>query len=169
VEKVLIEQFNIVPDKARILASFSNGLIGWAIFASKDEDIVVERSGYIDNLVGLITTTLNKRFEFAARYAVLFGKDRDSVYQILDLGISLWRDLLLIKANTIDVIVNIDRVEELKNIADKLTAKEILDFIKNIDNACRQLEQNVNSRLVLEVLMLKMPSLVVKDQVRVRM
>ena len=68
-----------------------------------------------------------------------------------------WRDLLLVKSDCGEYIVNIDREEEIRMYADKFAASAIGNAIKSIQETMQQLDKNANARLALEVLMLNIP------------
>jgi DNA polymerase-3 subunit delta' len=64
----------------------------------------------------------------------------------------------LTKERCIQFITNIDRETVLQSYAERYSLTGIRGFIEAIREAVVQLEQNANPRLVLEVLMLNIPS-----------
>ena len=64
---------------------------------------------------------------------------------------------MLIKCGNSRWIVNADQEEVLRHQAQKSTAGSIQAFMRGISRTARELEQNANPRLALEVLLLKMP------------
>ena len=70
---------------------------------------------------------------------------------------------MLVKLGCHDIIANIDRKEELAEMAGSYRLAQIKAFIESIRSAAEQLRQNVNTRLALEVLMLDIPK---KKEVR---
>jgi len=86
-----------------------------------------------------------------------FSQNRGAVYEILDLWLDYWRDLMLVKVGCHDMITNIDRKDELAEMARGYRLAQIKSFIKSIQAAAEQLRQNVNPRLALEVLMIDIP------------
>lgn len=57
------------------------------------------------------------------------------------------------------MVVNIDHLTALEEVAKQLDIAQIIDFTTRLEKSLEQIQQNVNSRLVLEVLMLDMPNL----------
>jgi DNA polymerase III gamma/tau subunit len=53
--------------------------------------------------------------------------------------------------------MNIDRIGELTEQARQYSVDQVLDFILALEEASDQLGKNVNPRLALEALMLRMP------------
>jgi DNA polymerase-3 subunit delta' len=158
IEQALIEQWQVAPEKARVLSRLCRGSIGWAVSASRDESLVQERSQRLDELLGLNNASLDQRFAFAARLAAQFSKSRDSVEEALELWLGWWRDVLLTREECTQFIINIDRETVLRSHAECYSLAGIRGFMEAIREAVVQLGQNANPRLVLEVLMLSIPN-----------
>jgi DNA polymerase-3 subunit delta' len=151
------EKLHIEPERAGLLARLSHGCPGWALAAHGDENILRLRNEELNQLNGIIRADYEERFAYAARLAARFGQNRRAVYDVLELWLDYWRDLMLVKAGNDDMITNIDRKDELAGIAGSFRLAQIQAFIESIRSAALQLRQNVNPRLALEVLMLDMP------------
>jgi DNA polymerase-3 subunit delta' len=158
IEEELIQNRHIEPEKAGVLSRLCRGGIGWAITASQDEGLLTERSQRMDELQELVTAGLDRRFSFANRLATQYGKNRDSVEEILRLWLDWWRDLLLVRAGCAEFITNIDLKETVIRHSDLYDLAAIRGAIEAIRTAMVQLEQNANARLAVEVLMLSIPN-----------
>jgi DNA polymerase-3 subunit delta' len=154
IEQALIEHWKVAPEKAGLLSRLCHGGIGWAACAAQDESLVQERSQKLEELVSLSDASLDQRFAFAARLATQFSKNRDAVKEMLELWLEWWRDVILTEEGCIQFVTNVDREAILHNHAECYNLTGIRGFIEAIRDAQRQLEQNANPRLVLEVLML---------------
>jgi DNA polymerase-3 subunit delta' len=108
-------------------------------------------------LVDVIKADYEGRFDYVAQLAARFNQNRAAIYEVLDLWLDYWRDLLLVKLGGHDIITNIDRKNELIEMAGGYRLSQIKDYIESIRAAAEQLRQNVNARLALEVLMLDIP------------
>jgi len=158
IEQSLIEQWQALPEKARVLSRLCRGSIGWAVCAAHDESLAQERSQKLDELVSLNDASLERQFAFAAKLAAQFNKNRDSVEEMLELWLGWWRDVILTKEGCSQFITNIDKEAVLRNHAECYSLSGIRAFMESIREALGQLEQNANPRLVLEVLMLSIPN-----------
>lgn len=156
--KALIEKQGIEPERARLLAGLSHGCPGWALAAAGDENTLQRRHEEVNKLVEVIKDGYEGRFDYAARLAARFNQNRGAVYEVLERWLDYWRDLLLIKLGTHDMITNIDRKSELVEMAGDYSLTQIKEYIEGISKAAEYLHQNINVRLALEVLMLDMPS-----------
>jgi DNA polymerase-3 subunit delta' len=154
--QALVEKLNLKPEDARLLAGLSHGCPGWAITAA-DGKMLEKRSEELNQIIAMIKGDNEERFAYAAGLAAGFSKNRRAVYDTLDRWLDFWRDLMLVKLGRDDMITNSDRQDDLIKMARNYSLSRIRDFIKSIESAAAQLNQNVNARLALEVLMLDLP------------
>ncbi len=147
----------VEPAKARLLARISHGGLGWALVGAFNDDLLEQRKEKMDQLLGIMTADGEECFAYAAQLAAQFNQNRGLVYEVLDLWLEYWRDLLLVKLGCQDAVANVDRMAALVEMAQGYRLAQIKAFIDGIRSAGAQLRQNANPRLVLEVLMLDMP------------
>ncbi len=157
IEKALIEKYQTEPAKARTLAGLSRGCPGWAVTAAEDDSLLRQRADWMEEILEAVNSGVDERFSYAAQLAAGFNRDRDLVYEKLELWLDLWRDLLLIKIDSEINITNIDRLKTLTGMSENYSLDGIKNFIKRIQEAGEQLRQNASARMVLEVLMLDIP------------
>ena len=157
VKQALVERWGVPSESADLLARICHGCIGWAISAIHNEEALANRSAHLDSLISLSRGDISERFAFAARLATQFGKDRASVGKRLELWLTWWRDLLLMKNGCVEFIANTDRREALQEAAAQYPLSAIGGMLKSIRETIQQLEQNANPQLALEVLMLNIP------------
>jgi DNA polymerase III subunit delta' len=153
----LREKWSIEPERARLLAGLSHGCPGWALSANRDDGLIQQRNEELNRLNGIIRADYEERFAYVAQLAARFSQNRSAVYDVLELWLDYWRDLMLVKLGCYDMITNIDRKNELIEMAGSYRLAQIKAFIDSIKSAAVQLRQNVNTRLALEVLMLDIP------------
>ncbi|MFW6125790.1 MAG: ATP-binding protein [Chloroflexota bacterium] len=156
VQKALVERSGIGPERAAMLAHVSGGCLGWAMAAVSDDRILEERSEKLSALLRLHRADSLERFTCASDLAGRFLRDRESVYRVLSLWTTWWRDLLLIKSGCSQFICNIDYGERLDEEAQSYGMRQAKEFLNNLRQVKVQLEQNANPRLVLDVLMLSL-------------
>jgi DNA polymerase-3 subunit delta' len=157
VTDVLVKDYQVPQERADFLARLSGGCLGWALQALRDETLLSSREQRLEDFSRLCAAGTRDRLAYAADLAALFGKGRDRMNDVLSAWLQWWRDLLLIKCDNSQWIVNVDQEALLSTQADKLTAGSIAAFMRDIRAAGEQLEMNANPRLALEVLMLRMP------------
>ncbi len=153
IERELQSRYGVDQERARFLARLSEGKMGWAIAATQDDTVLEQREERLKQLLALLRMGRIDRLDYAEQ---LSGQPR-SVRAVLELWLGWWRDLLLTKGGCGGMISNADLRISLEEQARRHDLKEIFRFIKAIRETVRQLEDNVNPRLALEVLMLDLP------------
>ncbi|MBE9482400.1 MAG: AAA family ATPase, partial [Chloroflexi bacterium] len=157
VEAALNRGWSIEPQKAKLLAGLCHGCPGWAVSAALDDDLLKLRDQRIDRLLDIVDADCEERFAYATQLATQFGQNRGVVQEELDLWLDWWSDLLLVKAGCSDIITNVDLKARLIKMAMSYSLAQIRSIISSIQAAVKQLGQNANPRLVLEVLMIDIP------------
>jgi DNA polymerase-3 subunit delta' len=157
VEATLSSRWGVSPQKAKLLARLCQGCLGWAVSAAGDDGLLRQRAERIGRLLDVSTSDLEERFVYTGELATQFSQNRQLVWEVLDIWLNWWRDLLLVKAGCSDTIINVDMLAELADQAKGYSLAQIKDFIRAIQATREQLRQNANPRLALEVLMLSIP------------
>jgi DNA polymerase-3 subunit delta' len=155
--KALEKKTGTAPEKARLLAGLSHGCPGWALAAINDGSLLERRKEELNGVTNLIDTNFEERFDYVSKLAAGFNKDRSTVYDVLNTWLDYWHDLLLARLGHADMIMNIDMKDEIIKRAGNYSLASIKNFMHSIEAAARQLSQNVNARLALEVMMIDIP------------
>jgi DNA polymerase-3 subunit delta' len=151
-EAALAER-RVAPEQAALLARLSGGSVGWALAAAQDSALLAQRRRDLDRLVELLAAGRLARFEYAAKAS----QDGAAALQRLTLWITWWRDLLLVCCRRPQAVVNIDRLQELSAVARQASLAQALAGLQALHETAAYLEANVNTRLALEGLLLRLP------------
>ena len=157
ISRSLVENNGIEPQKARLLGRLSHGCPGWAISAAQDDGLLLHLKDELDRIIDVTNADCEERFAYVAPIAARFNQDRNSVYEVLDIWLDYWHDLMLVKLGCRDMITYIDRDDDLIESAEGYRIDQIYNYIHSIRAAADQLRQNANPRLTLEILMLDIP------------
>lgn len=158
VERLLREERGAEADQAALLGRLSGGQIGWALAALADPAFLDARAEQIDRIAALAEAGRAERFAYAEELAGRFTRSRDDVYGVLSLWTGWWRDLLLARAASERGIVNVDRRQQLAAVAGRFEPAAVARFLRALRECRQDLEANVNPRLALEALMLRLPA-----------
>ncbi|MGZ3611842.1 MAG: DNA polymerase III subunit delta' [Ktedonobacteraceae bacterium] len=153
IKSALEDRWHVEPDEANLIAALAAGRMGWAVKAVEDEDMLAERQAQLETLAKLSTAGKVQRFDVAQRLSA----DSDKLHGILELWLLWWRDMVLAANNCLDLIVNVDMQSIIQNQAAKVGAAESQRMVRAILGTMEALDQNVNARMALEVLMLDLP------------
>jgi DNA polymerase-3 subunit delta' len=154
IKSALEERWQVEPEEAGLIAALAAGRMGWAVQAVEDEDMLADRQAQLETLTKLPAAGKVQRFEVAQRLSA----DSDKVRGILELWLLWWRDMVLAANNCLDLIVNVDMQGVIQKQAAKVGAAESQRMVRAILGTMEALEQNVNARVALEVLMLDLPT-----------
>jgi DNA polymerase-3 subunit delta' len=157
-EKALIEKWNLAKDESRLLAHLSQGCVGTAFNLHSNPEVVEKRKGFIADAFTLLTAPLWERFKFAEQ-ASKAGRQESELRPIFQAWLSFWSDMLTIKTGANNPLINIDQEGKLRSFAEKTSLAMIKNCLKQQQQSFQKLDQNVNYRLLTEVLLLDWPKL----------
>jgi len=155
VREALMTRWHVPSDQADLLAHLSGGRLGWAVTAAKDQSILAARTTALDDLTHLLSADRVARFA----YAETLTKKDDRTRATLDLWRTWWRDVLLAASGSTAELVNLDRVEQIRALAQHISVAQATAAAEACGRALWQLDRNATARLVLEVLLLDLPVL----------
>jgi len=155
--KLLTETYGLPPEKADLLTRLSQGRLGWALSALSNDDVLKTRSERTAELAALPAADLDGRFAYAQNLSVRSGQKRLSLTETVEAWLGWWRDLLLVKGGCTHAVTNIDYQETLEKQARALSLAEIRGFLSDLYAFQEDMYRNINIRLALESLMLKLP------------
>ncbi len=153
IKSALQEQWGVDQDEAALIAALAAGRMGWAVQAVEDEDLLAERKAQLETLAKLPTVGKVQRFEIAQRLSA----DTEKTRSVLELWLLWWRDMVLAAHHCLDLTVNVDMRDILAQQATKVGMREAERMVHAILGTMEALDQNVNTRAALEVLMLDLP------------
>ena len=157
IKEILEVDYGIEESKAELLSHLSQGCPGWAISAMEDNGVMEQRFGDIGMMSSLLSAGIEERFAYAGKIASEVSKNRQVAMRFIGSACSWWRDLMLVKGNCQETVVNIDYLAVLEEQAKCISIADIKDFIINLYSAEEQISRNVNARLAFESLMINMP------------
>ncbi len=149
----LLESHGAEPGKASLLSHISGGRPGFALRLLQDPDAL----GFRDEIMGDIRSLLPAARRDKFSYAEKLAKDKDRMRKVLYLWLSFWRDVMLCAAQVRGPFENIDRANEIKSLAARISLPQARRVVSDLEKALGHLESNVNPRLLAEVLLLDWP------------
>jgi len=153
-ELLLNKLNNLGKDKAEIFSKLAQGSIGKAFKLSADKEYFIRREKMLDYLSTIIPGKYGDDI-FAKVEKIISEIDR--IEEILEM-IKLWyHDILIIKnTGNQKYIANCDKLEILGRKSQIYSQKMLIDILDYLDQVEEYLMKNVNKRLILERLYIKM-------------
>jgi DNA polymerase-3 subunit delta' len=154
VQAALQERWGVDAERAALLSRLSAGRLGWAVQAHTDPELWQARAQRLDELV-----TLTRGGPLARlAYAEQLSRHPEAIETVLGLWATWWRDILLIQRNNAEAIISLDRRAELTEQAGRFGPEQVENALTDILQTVRRLRANVNARLAMDVLALRLPS-----------
>ncbi|ABW17632.1 DNA polymerase III subunit delta' [Alkaliphilus oremlandii] len=159
IKSYLIQEKDMDPDRAQMLAALSEGIIGKALDLLSNEDFYKRREDTID----LCNALMGAKVLNILEYTMFFEEQKIYVEQILDLMVSWYRDVFVYKeTGNIELITNVDKKQELDLKAGRIDFRKLRDIIFIIENAKNNLKSNVQFHLNIEVMLLNIQEVLSK-------
>ena len=155
----LERRFELSDDDTIEIARLSAGRLGWAIEVASDPEALARRGERLSEIEAVLAGGLDEKFAYAEKVAAIFGRSRIAVYEELQLWLGWWRDVLVVHEDNDDLAVNISRLDTLRVASGDCTSAQVVEAIRAIQQTTSMLESNVNPRLCIEGMMLRMPQL----------
>ncbi len=150
----LQSRWQVPPEQAELLAQLAAGRLGWAVRALADKEFLERRTRRLQDLLDLLQMSRAERLA----YAYELSRDSKAVQEALSLWLTLWRDLCLLQSGSQTKLINLDWQEKLQTIAPHTSLEQAKEMVSKIRTALLNLNHNVNTRLNLELLLLKLPT-----------
>ncbi len=152
VEKILVQEYNIDSEKSKLLAGYSKGNVYKALKILDGEDKTLE---YRDEIVNIV----DKIFEDGKRavfdYEKYFNSGKDNIDEILDILLIWFRDILFVKENISDMIINKDKLEVLEKQSKGKNSIRLAEIYDIIQKTYDDFNKNVNYNLIIDNMLLK--------------
>lgn len=153
IQKALMERWGIDEERAQELSVLAAGRPGWAIAASQNEALEEERTAWFQSMAEICESGPTQRMKIAAKLV----HDTERLDELLSVWLLWWREVLLIGEGChLPSSKESRQREPYARQVQPAAARRVID---QIQQALRHLEQNANPRLVLENLLLDLPSL----------
>ncbi|MHB9093747.1 MAG: DNA polymerase III subunit delta' [Eubacteriales bacterium] len=153
IEQMLLKNNLGDPTTAALTAALSDGLPGIASLMAESGDGLVARELVFDLVERLTTGKINELLKTAEE----FEKRKEILPDILEQLLLWYRDRLIwLQTGQESLIVNRDRLSQIKECSGIVSKEDLVRSVKVILEAKNQLNRNVNLRLILEVMLLRL-------------
>jgi hypothetical protein len=121
--------------------------------AQAHPEVVQTRGRHIDELLALTTDGYIGRLG----YAESLSRQTDAIEDTLGQWATWWRDVLLIQRGNPDGVINLDRRVQLMQQALLFRPEQVEGALSDLMQTLHRIKANVNARLALDVLALRLP------------
>ncbi|TME92198.1 MAG: DNA polymerase III subunit [Chloroflexi bacterium] len=147
------------PERAHQLAALAGGRVGWAVSAARDTAIFEQQQIYARQLVEALSGSRLERLLRARALSERWTVQPETVRETLRVWMSWWRDVLLVQLGLFSRIVHLEEAEQtaIRNTAEQVDRATARKAAADIQQTLADLDTNVNSRLALDLLLLRLP------------
>ncbi|GAK53556.1 DNA polymerase III, delta prime subunit [Candidatus Moduliflexus flocculans] len=156
--ELLQKRLRLMPERARLIASLSEGCPGRAL--GMDADSLLKQRDEMERLLQAISGGLQDvRVIFTQVERLTDTKDdkKDAIHDFLDLLLVWYRDMLLLhEGGDPRLVANSDAIPRLKPLADALTAAQLRRLFETVYQTKQDILRNANLQLALEVMLISL-------------
>lgn len=151
INKFINMRYKHLPDeKMKVLTSFSNGIPGRVEKFMEDKEFNLIR----DKILAILKEKAEDND--ILKYTDFFSEIKEKWLEALNCMLSYLRDILIIMETTDQsIIINTDKIDEMKELTNMFSFSKIISIIKIINETCNNIEKNLNNNLAFEVMLLK--------------
>lgn len=135
------------------IASWADGSIGAAYELALSEEFTQKRDKVFDIVQELMNSNTAHIFELCS----FFESNRNDINALLDMMAMFYRDVLMVKeVGNENMLINFDKKDIIINIAPRFSKRQLISNLDIIELARRDINQNANFQLAVEVMLMKL-------------
>lgn len=135
------------------IVSYADGVPGKALTLLQSEDFRLIREKAVEVILRLRDSKLLEVFDIYD----FFEENKDNIDPIFDIMLLFYRDLLIAKkSGNENILINSDKKDIILKNVDGFKASKLIENIAAVEEARRNIKQNANYQLVIEVMLMKL-------------
>ena len=140
-----------------LIVRLSRGRIGWVYRTISDPDLFFDMQDLLDDMELAIRNSIEAKLKFSNKLANQFKTNGVDGFSDIDIMITWWRDMMMIMLDNEKAIININRLNTLRDIATNFKLDQVISIIKMFHSAKSHLNINTNPLLVYDNLFINIP------------
>jgi DNA polymerase III subunit delta' len=160
--ELFLKEHDAEPPAAHLLAHVSGGRPGYALNLIHNPEALDLRTRRLDEIQDLLRASRRVRFAYADKISKRRKDDErsnESLRETLLLWVNFWRDVLMRVSGSEAPLVNVDRAPAIEVLASRLDLTAARQLVNTAEESIERLNKNVNSRLIIENLLLDWPKI----------
>ena len=159
-EKILTERKGLEQDRARLIAHVAGGRPGYAFRLAENNELWSARDAWVNDFFAMLSS--NKRMRLTYSESKSRGRERaEAKFDLRDglsQWLSLWRDVLLVKTNSGVPLTNIDREDEIGQMAGNISEQQAAGLVRRLEHCFARISV-ANLQLMLDNLLVEWPKI----------
>lgn len=157
--KELQQTQSLSEAESRKLAQLAGGRVGTALRYLRDLELLEKYNNALDQLEEILSMNLRGRLKVVEKLQKAKGQARETFSFLISTWLTFWRDVLICSEEGEVPLVNLEKEELIRRTANFLDLQQVAGILQRHEEALTMLDQYVNSRLILENLLLNLPHL----------
>jgi DNA polymerase-3 subunit delta' len=146
IKDILIHKHNIPLSQAHFISYLAEGSLGKALNFKELKDSLFEKRNHILNAIYFRKFSLFRMEEFNIKDNT---QKRNGLNLLLDILLTWFRDMLVVKADLEMPLINLDKKEDLSKLHNRYTYDELIKNITSIANTKSLINANINVKLAI--------------------
>jgi len=154
IEMLLIEEHDMRPDDAEIISIMADGSLAKALSMMKSmprTNWIKRRMWLINEVAAIVDKPIASRMAFAEK----LSKEKTLLSDSLEVMKSWFRDLIVCRYHP-EKLINYDLKDKIQHVSKMTRVESLISYIDDIQSVQRNIHANINLRLSLEVLMMRL-------------
>lgn len=160
-EQYLVDEKGLNSARAKRLAHLAGGRVGTALTFDQSQDLLDAYDEVLNDLGDLLNSRLRERLQYVERLQKAKSSPREQAVFLISTWLTFWRDVMIRHENAEIPLVNIEHEIHISETAHLIPSRQIEQLLKDHEKALVDLDANLNPRLVIENLLLRLPLLMV--------
>jgi DNA polymerase III subunit delta' len=160
-EGVLKTRYGLPADRAQLLAHLAGGRTGYALHLNEDKVELDQRHDWLADLLQQLAARRRERLGYVERLMRKYERERDrgreKIHRELLVWETFWRDVYISACGADLPLVNLDFEADIQRLAGTIGPQAAHDYLAEVGLTLTRQESNVNSRLLVEMLMIDWP------------
>lgn len=152
IKDFLMTNYGLDDEKAGLIAGYSNGVLNKAVNIACGRDPIIDKR---KEIIEIFDKIIKADSEIIFEYENYFEEQKDNIDTIIEIMMIWVRDVLFVKNNMKNLIINKDFSEYTAVHASHMQAKDGNELISYLQNASDNIKSNVNYKLVIDNMLLK--------------
>lgn len=146
----LEKEFDFSSEEAQEAALLSGGRPGELMTSLADKNYLKDQEKFVNLTLKMTKAPIFERLKYVAD----LSNKKEETQKALSFWLGWFRDILLFKKNCSNLLINSNKEKDLAFCADLYSAPELLGLLERIQLAQNLINENINLKLLLEVLVL---------------
>lgn len=152
IQTYLIKNYKIDEQKASVISNYSKGILNKAVNIINEKDDIIKRR---EEIINIFNKIIKSDAEVIFNLESYFEEKKDNIDEILEIFMLWIRDIIFVKNNINNLIINSDYLDllfEHGKMLNKGSGDELVNYLQGVSD---NIKSNVNYKLIIDKMLLR--------------